>query len=148
MNTHDQAAVDWYQANGMAIPHFTPEQLYPFETFVGNEEGKAVNFIFYAFEIYRKHLFPYYHALKQANPSKKVVIQEDNAPYHTKARRLLHEIFKQGSEFMDHPSNSPDLAPIETVQWEHPKKLDWFTFEVKDAKKATRDKAMALMKDY
>lgn len=119
------------------------------DEFIGNEEGKSITFTFYAFEIYRKHLFPYYHALKAANPGRRVVIQEDGTSYHKKARRVLqHEIFEQGIEFMDHPSNSPDLAPIETLQLDHSRRLDWFKFEVTNARKATRDKAMDLMREY
>lgn len=148
MNTYSQEALNWYQANDQPAPYWTPEQLYPMHQFVANDGGKAMDYVFYAFKIYRGLLFPYYHALKQANPNRKVVIQEDNAPPHLKARRLLQaEIFEQGIEFIKHPSNSPDLAPIETVQWEHQKRLEPFMFEVRDSKKATKDKAMRMMKE-
>lgn len=86
--------------------------------------------------------------MKQANPHKRVVIQEDNATPHQKARRLLQpEIYAKGIEFVKHPPNSPDLAPIETLQWEHEKRLDHFRFNVDNAKQSTKQQAIQLIKE-
>jgi hypothetical protein len=65
------------------------DKFFPYQDLVPNEDGKKMNFVFYAYKIYRPLLFPYSQALQQTNPSKQVFIQEDNAGPHIKARLLL-----------------------------------------------------------
>lgn len=75
-----------------------------------------------------------------------MVIQEDNHGTHLKARQLLQpEIQQQGIVFVNHPGNSPDLAPIEGLQGEHERKLAGFIYEVKDAKASTVQRAKDLL---
>jgi hypothetical protein len=65
------------------------EKLYPYQDLVPNDDGKKMNFVFYAFKILKPLLLPYWEALQQANPTKQVFIQEDGASPHLKARQLL-----------------------------------------------------------
>ena len=46
---------------------------------------------------------------------------------------------------MNHPSNPPDLAPIEGLQGEHERKLASFIYEVRDAKAPTVQRAKDLL---
>lgn len=64
-------------------------KLYPYQDLVPNDDGKKMDFVFYAFVILEPLLLPYWQALQQANPTKQVFIQEDNASPHLKARLLL-----------------------------------------------------------
>lgn len=106
-----------------------------------------------AFEIYRKHLFPYARALATNNPSRQVVILEDNDASHIKARRLLapeilalEEDF--GIIFRAHPLNSPELALIETLHGHERRALRDFRFSVNNAKQSTKDEADRRMKEW
>jgi hypothetical protein len=47
--------------------------------------------------------------------------------------------------FINHPSNPPDLAPIEGLQGEHERKLASFIYEVRDAKAPTVQRAKDLL---
>lgn len=78
----------------------TPARLYPFkELKVTGLKGK-LNFVWYTFEVYQKLLFPYVDALRANNVNMKVVVVEDNAPSHLKARKLLAaEIRQRGIDF-------------------------------------------------
>lgn len=104
--------------------------------------------MYYAFRIYRDLLFPYWQALKDKNPGKEIFIQEDNATPHTKARKLLQgEIAQRAIRFFKYPANSPDIASIETLQWEHQRRIQRFIFSVTNKQKGTRDQAIQVMKD-
>jgi hypothetical protein len=75
-----------------------------------------------------------------------VVIQEDNHGPHLKARQLLNpEIQQQGIVFVNHPGNSPDPAPIESLQGEHERKLADFIYQVRDAQASTVPRAKTLL---
>ena len=85
-------------------------------------------------------MFPYYRAIKAEYPNKRVVISEDNAPSYIRARQLLAaEIAKERIEFVDWPSNSPDLHPIEDVQKHHKNCLEDLRFSVNSAAKYIKD---------
>lgn len=55
------------------------------------------------------------------------------------------EIQQQGIVFVNHPGNSPDLAPIEGLQGEHERKLAGFIYEVRDSKASTVQRAKDLL---
>lgn len=75
------------------------------------------------------------------------MIQEDNHGPHLKARQLLQpEIQQQGIVFVNHPGNSPDLAPIEGLQGEHERKLAETIYEVRDAQASTVRRAKDLLR--
>ena len=50
------------------------EKLYPYQDLVPNDDGKKMNFVFYAFIILKPLLLLYWEALQQASPTKQVVI--------------------------------------------------------------------------
>jgi hypothetical protein len=109
-----------------------------------------MNFVFYAFVILKSLLLPYWEALQQANPTKQVLIQEDNASPHLKARQLLQpDIQRLSIRFVIHPSNSPDLAQIEALQGDHQRlqSVQDFIYSTKDTKQATKDTAASLLRD-
>lgn len=108
-----------------------------------------MNFVFYAYKIYRPLLFPYWQVLQQANPSKQVFIQEDNAGPHIKARLLLRpQIQELDIRFVNHPGNSPDLAPIEKLQGDHLRQpaLQELIYSTRDAKEPTRKHAATVLR--
>jgi hypothetical protein len=95
---------------------FTPERLYPYDKIEMENKAGGVDYVFYTFEYYKDRLFPYVEEIRKLNPYKRVLVTEDNAPCHLKARRLLEpDIRRLGIEFVDWPANSPDLHPIETL---------------------------------
>lgn len=74
---------NWHLANRRAPPRRPePADVYPPQEFIMNEDNKAMDYVFYAFRIYRDLPFPYWQTLKDANPGKMVVIQEDGASPH------------------------------------------------------------------
>ena len=92
----------------------TPARLFPYDKLERDNKKGGIDFAWYAFEIYIKRLFPYYKAIQDRNPRKQVYITEDNVALHHKARRLLAPRIKTDNiRFLDHPTNSPDLHPIE-----------------------------------
>ena len=73
-----------------------------------------MDFVWYAFEIYAKRLILYYEEIRKANPTKTVLIIEDNVPLYHKARRLIAPLLTEKNVlFLDHLPKSPDLHPIE-----------------------------------
>jgi hypothetical protein len=106
-----------------------------------------------AFEIYRKHLFPYARDLTMINPHRQVVILEDKDGSHHKARRLLApeilELEEQyGITFGPHPPNSSDLALIETLHGYEHRALEEHRFNVDNTRQATKDEADTMMKKW
>jgi HrpA-like RNA helicase len=72
-----------------SLKYWTPTRLFPFDKIEKEEEKGDLDFLFMAFEIYRKYLFPYARDLAMFNPHRQVIILEDNDGSHHKARRLL-----------------------------------------------------------
>ena len=69
-----------------------------------------------------------------------MIISEDNAPSHLKARQLLAaEIAEQEIEFIDWLSNSPNLHLIKDVQKHYKTYLEDTRFAVDSAAKQVRD---------
>lgn len=128
----------------------TPARLFPFDK-IDEDIEKGVTLVFIAFEVYRKELFPYARCIKAKNPSRLVVIQEDNDSSHLKARRLLapdiKELERKGSVFAPHPPNSPDLASIETLHKKINLRLQDYRLSVKTASKAKQKEAVKRMKE-
>lgn len=92
----------------------TIERCFKYE--VLEREGKkgGLDFVWYAFSAYQDASFPYYRQIRGLNPSKTVLICEDNVGVHHKARRLMADLIHEFDiKFIDTPANSPDLQPIE-----------------------------------
>ena len=90
-----------------------PEQEFKYEVFTRGK-GKGMDAAWYANHILKPLLYPYYKAVKEANPGKEVYLIEDNVSLHGSARRKLSHLAEElGILFVDHPPNSPDLHPIE-----------------------------------
>jgi hypothetical protein len=126
----------------------TPARLYPYEDFkVTGLKGK-LNFVWYAYEVYEKLLFPYVDALRKNNTHKDVVVVEDNAPSHLKARKLLAaDIRQKGIHFTPHPGRSPDFNLIETIQKYHQKELEDYSANISSSAAAVKAEADAKMKE-
>jgi hypothetical protein len=77
------------ERNGGTLKFFTPERLFPYDKVEKEGAKGGLDFHFMAVEVYRKHLFPYVRALAKNNPTRQVVILEDDDGSHRKARRLL-----------------------------------------------------------
>jgi hypothetical protein len=124
------------------------ESEYPFQEFDKDTRKGGLDFCWYAFEVYEKELIPYYTKIAELNPGKRVVILEDSATPHVKARRLLKaELEEKGIEFIKWAAISPDLHPIEDIQKHHKNLLDELRFDVTSASKATKQRAKDKMKD-
>lgn len=93
-----------------------------------------------AFKIYKKHLFPYTRVVKRHNPSKRVVILEDNDEVRTLLHPEIQQLKREGIVFGEHPSNSPDLALIETFHSHERRALRDYRFSVDNARASTKEK--------
>ena len=114
--------------------YFTAERLFKYQVFEGT--ATALDFIWYAFRIYQDVLFPYIQELRANNPTKQVVIIEDNSPVHLKARKLVAPLINRlAIKFASHPANSPDLNPIETLHREEDKLI--YKFRLNTYSRAT-----------
>jgi len=123
------------------------EAEFPFQDFKIDMRKGGLDFCWYAFEIYEKELIPYYTKIAALNPTKRVLITEDSAPPHIRARKLLQaELEEVGMEFVQWPSCSPDLHPIEDIQKHHKNLLDEMRFEITSASRATKEMAKDEMK--
>jgi len=94
----------------------TPSHLWPRERFIRDNRKGGLDFVWYAFEVYEKLLFPYYDKIRQAAGDRPVYIVKDNVGIHSKARRLLaREIAERGIHFITPLANSADLMAYEQV---------------------------------
>ncbi|KAK5132569.1 hypothetical protein LTR08_008828 [Meristemomyces frigidus] len=129
----------------------TVQRLFPEMKLEKEDEKGGLDFVFIAFEIYRKRLFPYTRAIQANNPDREVVITEDNDGSHLKARKLLapevRELERSGIRFANHPPNSPDMHPVEVLHREQNKKIQSYRFSVKTATKAAKAEADRVMGD-
>jgi transposase len=76
------------------------------------EKGGRMNACRYL-ETLREHFIPFYHRMvEKYGPG--VVMQEDNAPWHT-AKVVRKYMTKQGIPRLQWPPQSPDLSPIENL---------------------------------
>lgn len=125
---------------------FTAERLFKHKDLA--IQGTSLDFVWYAFRIYQDALFPYIQQLRQHNPSKRVVIIEDNSPVHLKARRLQAPLINALSiEFASHPANSPDLNPIETLHREQDKLIFKYRINTFSAAQVVKDQCDKKLKD-
>ena len=53
-----------------------------------NSKGR-LDYVYYAYEIYNKLLFPYIHELHALNPHKTIVVVKDNVGLYHRARLLM-----------------------------------------------------------
>jgi hypothetical protein len=117
----------------------TPERLYKDKKLECNAKG-GLDFVWYAFEVYKKLLFPYYCTVKAQYLHLCVIITENSATPHIKACKLLKaEIKAEGLEFIVWPANSPDLHPKENFQKHHKALLEDLCFEINSAAKHVKD---------
>ncbi|SMR46070.1 unnamed protein product [Zymoseptoria tritici ST99CH_1E4] len=127
---------------------FTPERLFKKERLVRAGKKGGIDFVWYAFEVYQKRLFPYYERVVRNNAFKDVYIYEDNVGLHHKARRLLApEIEARGIKFLDTPTNSPDLNPIEQLHKDQKKILRPYRMAVTSASKESMKEGEQRMRD-
>lgn len=91
----------------------TAEQFYDYKDFI-YKPGKGINGIWYAERILKDELFPYYVAVREANPNAQVYLVQDNVYLHGLGLKYCApEIEELDIKFAPHPPNSPDLHPIE-----------------------------------
>ena len=123
----------------------TPPRLYPFKKIIRENEKGGMDFVWYAFEVLEKELFPYFNAVKANNPDADVYIIEDNLGSHGKARELLAaEIEKQGIKFVDvWPPNSPDLHRIEILFASLKREIRPYSLTITSASKKIKAEAAA-----
>jgi hypothetical protein len=70
--------------------------------------------LWYAENILKAHVFPYYEAIRRNNPSCRVYLVQDNVYLHGLGLRYCAlEIEEKGILLAPHLPNSPDLHPIE-----------------------------------
>lgn len=90
-----------------------PKQVFKHEIFTRGV-GKGLGAVWYANRILKEALYPYYCNIRRANPDKEVYLIEDNVRLHHGARRKLSSLHTElGVKFVDRPTRSPDLHPIE-----------------------------------
>ena len=120
----------------------TPARLFPYNKLVRDNKKGGLDFAWYAFKVYVELFFPYYKELRRLNPQKKVYITEDNVPLHHKACRLLASRIKADNiEFLTHPTNSPDLHPIEHLHRTQKRLMRDFRMKLRGASKDMKKKA-------
>lgn len=121
---------------------FKPERLYVKERFTRDHKKGGLDAVFYAYEIYEKHLFPYYEEVKRLNPNKQVFIVEDNVGVHHKARRIMAPLIAEKNiQFLTTPANSPDLNPIEHLHRDQKAILQEFRMTVISSAKVVQEAA-------
>jgi hypothetical protein len=112
----------------------TPTKEFKHVEFERDHEKGGLDYVWYAFKVYKDLLIPYYKEVQKAFPNKRVVISEDSATPHVRARKLYApELEEAGVEFIDWPANSPDLHPVEDLQRHHKLLLEDLRFEVSSA---------------
>lgn len=72
----------------------TVERLYKYKKKRNNGKG-GLGFVWYAFNMYEKHLFPYYIKLRELNSGKEVWVIKDNIGVYHKARRLIGDLIDE-----------------------------------------------------
>jgi hypothetical protein len=94
----------------------TPAKEFKHIEFERDHEKGGLDYVWYAFKVYKDLLIPYYQEVQKAFLNKRVVITEDSAPAHVRARKLLApELEEAQVEFIEWAANSPDLHPIEDL---------------------------------
>ena len=146
---------DGIEANNARLPRgqrkgrqqrYTIERAFKTEKLERDNQHGGLDFVWYAFEVYEKLLFPYVRDIKEANHGKRVYITEDNVKLHIKARRLLApQIEEEGIEFLDWPVYSSDLHPIEHLHKDQKKELENFRFNTTSAAAAVQVEAESEM---
>ncbi|OCK96948.1 uncharacterized protein K441DRAFT_675452 [Cenococcum geophilum 1.58] len=91
----------------------SPQQFFKYEEFV-YKSGKGMGGIWYAENVLKKEVFPYYCAIRERHPGSRVFLVQDNVKLHKIGLRYCQsEIKELGIKFAPHPPNWPDLHPIE-----------------------------------
>ncbi|KAK5132972.1 hypothetical protein LTR08_008335 [Meristemomyces frigidus] len=134
-----------------ALHPITLQRLFVKEKLKKSSEKGGLDFLFIAFEIYRNRLFLYARAIKDRNPYRKVVITDDNDPSHVKARRLfapeIRRLARDGIFFANHPPQSLDLYPVESLHYEQNKRTKGYRHSIRSATKEVRLEAEQVLKD-
>ena len=103
-----------------------PEQFFKQEEFL-YKEGKGMSGLWYAENILKKHLFPYYNSVREHNPGKRIYLIQDNVHLHGLGMRYCApEIEAQQIHVAPLSPNSPDLHLIELCFGELVRRLDGF----------------------
>ena len=124
------------------------ERLFKEEKFVRDNKKGGLDFVWYAFNVYKKYLFPYYlevrKEFRKTDPDAVAYITEDNVGVHGKARRLLAGYIHENEIlFADWPTWSPDLHSIEHLHREQKKLLLREMYTPNSASAAARKRAAA-----
>ena len=94
----------------------TSARLFPYDKLVRDNKKGGLDFVWYAFEVYMKHLFFYYRELRALNSKRMIYITEDNMSLHHKACRLfVFRIEADNIRFLAHPvklSRSPPYRAL------------------------------------
>lgn len=125
---------------------FKANRAFKYDSIERDHKKGGLDFVWYAFKIYEDKLFGFYEDIQRLNPSMIVYIVEDNIGVHHKARRLLApQIALRGIKFLDIPTYSPDLHPIESLHKDQKKELEDFRFMTTSAAQVVQHKAEAEM---
>ena len=101
-----------------------PQQFFKQEEFL-YKEGKGMSGLWYAENILKKYVFPYYNSVREHNPGSRIYLVQDNVHlHHLGMRYCAPEIEAQRIDLAPHPPNSPDLHQIELCFGELERRLD------------------------
>jgi len=93
---------------------FTADRFFKPDKIKYSGKQKGMNGAWYAENVLRSMVFPYYHEIRQRNPGYTIYLIHDNVRIHTYAEKYLKAIIQeQQILFAPHPPRSPDLHPIE-----------------------------------
>src|SRR4051812_46589567 len=96
--------------------------------------------LWYAENILKKHVFPYYNSVREHNPGSRVYLVQDNVHlYSLGMRYCAPEIEAQRIDVAPHSPNSPNLHPIELCFGELERFLDGY--EVHSSSKEAKQMA-------
>lgn len=125
---------------------FTANRLFKPDKIKYSREQKGMNGPWYAENILRSLVFPYYHEIRRQNPDHTVFLIHDNVRIHRAAERYLKSLIEdQQILFAPHPPRSPDLHPIERCFGRLEAFLD--DYKVSSSTQAEKQAAEAFVKE-
>ena len=122
-----------------------PKQFFKQEEFL-YKEGKGISGLWYAENILKKHVFPYYNSVREHNPASRVYLVQDNVHLHSLGMRYCApEIEAQRIRVAPHSRYSPDLHPIKLCFGKLERFLDGY--EVHSSSKEAKQMASKYIQD-
>ena len=154
----ENAAIECYNSTMKRIgdrsrrQRWTPERLFKEEKFVRDNKKGGMDFVWYAFEVYQKYLFPYYLKIRkrarESDPNAVVYITEDNVGVHGKARRLLAGYIADNEIlFAEWPAWSPDLHAIEYLHHKQKEIIRGMMYQPHSASAAAKREAERVLRE-